>query len=86
MARETWTDERMDDLNAKVDRGFERVDRRFEKVDRRFERVEDEIKEFRAEMNRRLDAQNRLLIMSLLGILSCMLTGFAGMIAAQVWA
>jgi hypothetical protein len=24
--RETWTDERLDDLNAKVDRGFERVD------------------------------------------------------------
>lgn len=24
--RETWTDERLDDLNAKVDRGFARVD------------------------------------------------------------
>jgi chaperonin cofactor prefoldin len=24
--RETWTDERLDDLNAKVDRGFERID------------------------------------------------------------
>ena len=24
--REPWTDERLDDLNAKVDRGFERVD------------------------------------------------------------
>jgi len=24
--RESWTDERLDDLNAKVDRGFERID------------------------------------------------------------
>ncbi len=24
--REKWTDERLDDLNAKVDRGFERID------------------------------------------------------------
>ena len=24
--RETWTDERLDDLNGKVDRGFERID------------------------------------------------------------
>jgi hypothetical protein len=25
MARETWTDERLDDLNAKVDRGFQEM-------------------------------------------------------------
>jgi archaellum component FlaC len=40
MARETWTDERLDDLNAKVDRGFEQVDKRFEQVDKRFEQVD----------------------------------------------
>ncbi len=26
MTRSTWTDSRLDDLNTKVDRGFERVD------------------------------------------------------------
>lgn len=26
-ARATWTDERLDDLSARVDRGFEKVDR-----------------------------------------------------------
>ncbi|HEV2790905.1 MAG TPA: hypothetical protein VGV69_06365 [Solirubrobacterales bacterium] len=26
MAREVWTDERLDDLNGKVDKGFDRVD------------------------------------------------------------
>jgi archaellum component FlaC len=38
--REAWTDERLDDLNGKVDRGFEQVDKRFEQVDRRFEQVD----------------------------------------------
>jgi archaellum component FlaC len=52
--REKWTDERIDDLNEKVDRGFadlkaemkegfERVDKRFEQVDMRFERIEDRL-------------------------------------------
>jgi predicted nuclease with TOPRIM domain len=52
--RERWTDERIDDLNAKVDRGFAelksemkegfaKVDKRFEQVDKRFERIEDRL-------------------------------------------
>ena len=42
--REKWTDERLDDLNAKVDVGFAQMDRRFEKLeahmDSRFESLE----------------------------------------------
>lgn len=49
--REKWTDERLDDLNTKVDRGFadlkvemkegfERMEARFEQVDKRFEQVD----------------------------------------------
>ena len=52
--KEKWTDERIDDLNAKVDRGFadlkaemkegfKRVDERFGQVDKRFERIEDRL-------------------------------------------
>lgn len=52
--RERWTDERIDDLNQKVDRGFadlktemregfEQVDARFAQVDKRFERIEDRL-------------------------------------------
>jgi tetrahydromethanopterin S-methyltransferase subunit G len=40
MVRESWTDERLDDLKAKVDEGFKKVDQRFEKVDQRFDRLE----------------------------------------------
>lgn len=43
--RERWTDERLDDLNMKVDRGFARVDERFDKVDQRFERLEERMTE-----------------------------------------
>lgn len=37
MARETWTDDRMDDLAHRVDAGFRQVDRRFEQIESRFE-------------------------------------------------
>ncbi|HWT89533.1 MAG TPA: hypothetical protein VN179_00325 [Solirubrobacterales bacterium] len=53
--REKWTDERLDDLNKKVDQGFAdlktetregfarmeaNLDRRFDEIDRRFEEVD----------------------------------------------
>jgi archaellum component FlaC len=38
--RQSWSDDRLDDLNVKVDRGFEQIDKRFEAVDRRFEQVD----------------------------------------------
>lgn len=40
MTPKAWTDERLDDLSDRVDRGFEQVDRRFEQVDRHFEQVD----------------------------------------------
>ena len=58
MARESWTDERLADLNARVDRGFEQVDRRFEQVDRRFEQVDEEFKAVRREMKEGFDEMN----------------------------
>ncbi len=43
--RDSWTDERLDDLNAKVDRGFDRI--------------EAEVQALRGEMNARFDAVSR---------------------------
>lgn len=40
MARESWTEERISQLEAKVEWGFQEADRRFQEVDRRFGRVE----------------------------------------------
>lgn len=66
MPREKWTDERLDDLNKKVDDGFARVDAdirelrkemnaRFNSVDARFEKLNDS-------MNARFEALNRNMI------------------------
>ena len=67
--RSTWTDERLDDLNLRVDRGFDRVDRRFEQVDARF-----------AEIDGRLFAIQKLLVQGFVALLGTMLAGFAAMI------
>jgi archaellum component FlaC len=40
MAREAWTDERMDDLKENVNQRFDQVDKRFEQVDKRFDQVD----------------------------------------------
>jgi hypothetical protein len=40
--RNSWTDDRLDDLNRKVDHGFERMEEQFDGVDRRLDRLEDQ--------------------------------------------
>jgi len=66
MPREKWTDERLDDLNKKVDNGF--TDTKAE-MRQGFARVDAEIRELRKEMNAgfaaidaRFDALNGRLI------------------------
>ena len=73
MARETWTDERLDDLKDGMHREFDQVrtetNRRFDEVDRRFDeakkdsqtgfdRVDTDIRELRSEMNAGFEAVN----------------------------
>lgn len=75
--REKWTDERLDDLNKKVDDGFARLDgdikdlrremnARFEKVDSRLDKLSDS-------MNARFEALNRNLIGGLFVIVAAIL-------------
>jgi hypothetical protein len=87
MARERWTDERLDDLAGamrggfdRVDRSFERVDRRFEQVDRRFEqvdrnfeRVQEDIRELRQTMLRGGAALIATQMIGFLGVLAAIL-------------
>jgi hypothetical protein len=70
--RESWTDERLDDLNAKVDRGFDRVDDRFNRIDERFERMEQ-----------RLDGIYRLLLW-FCGIVVVALIGMIGSLVGVI--
>lgn len=78
MPREKWTDERLDDLNGKVDAGF--ADTKAEmragfadtKAEMRagFARVDGEMKELRREMNERFDAVNRTQIAGFFAIVA----------------
>ncbi|MET0557258.1 MAG: hypothetical protein ABW065_01110 [Solirubrobacterales bacterium] len=52
---QSWNDDRLDDLNVKVDRGFEHVDRRFEQVDERFEQIDRRFEQ----VDRRFDQIDR---------------------------
>lgn len=78
--REVWTDERLDDLNGKVDRGFRRT--------------EADIRELRGEMNDRFDkvderlyAMQRMMLFGALALSSAFVAGFAalvGLFATQI--
>lgn len=81
MARDSWTDERLDDLNHRVDRGFDQVDRRFDSVDRRFEEVGVEFRAQRSELGAQFAAQQRMMIQLAGGMLATMVIGFLGVIA-----
>ncbi|HEX5988585.1 MAG TPA: hypothetical protein VFY75_00035 [Solirubrobacterales bacterium] len=88
MPREKWTDERLDDLNNKVDdgfadtkaemrAGFARVDGEIKELRRemnaRFEKVDTRFEHLEASMNARLDALNRNLIAGLFLIVAAIL-------------
>lgn len=56
MARETWTDERLDDLAAQTDKRFDRVDADIRELradmNKGFDRVDTDVRELRAEMKK----------------------------------
>ena len=81
--RSTWTDERLDDFRADVDRRFDAVDRRFDAVDARFDRIEAKIDA----QNTRIDGLQRTMVQLFAATMAAMVTGFltlAGVIVTQV--
>jgi phage-related protein len=79
MVRETWTDERLDDLSAKVDQGFADT-----KAEMRggFTRVDTLIRELRNEMNARFDAMNRNFIAGLIAVIAAIVGSNAALAVA----
>ncbi len=65
--REAWTDDRLDDLNGKVDDGFRRV--------------ETDIRELRGEMNTRFDSMQRTLIVFCGGIIVALIGVIASIVS-----
>jgi hypothetical protein len=88
MAREEWTDRRLDDLNHRVDEGFADMRTEFRAV--RSE-MQQEFQAFRVEMKEEFQATraeigavSRNLMHLTRGLIGTMLVGFLGVIVALV--
>jgi hypothetical protein len=80
--REKWTDERLDDLNAKVDLGF--ADTKAE-MRAGFARVDAELRELRSEMNARFDALNRNFIAGIVAVVVAVIGSNATLAAVALF-
>ena len=94
--REKWTDERLDDLNGKIDKGF--AETKAEIADTKtemrggFARVDAEIRELRNEMNTRFnsidgrfDAVNRNMLAGFFVVVAAIIGSNAALIASSVF-
>jgi hypothetical protein len=75
MPREKWTDERLDDLNTKVDKGFE-------KTERAIAETKAEIAELRREMKEGFEGLHRLLFKSAVAMIIALLGFSATLVGA----
>ncbi len=98
MTRQTWTDDRMDDLARRMDAGFAQVDARFAQVhadiralqaDAKEAATRQELKaavaELRSEMNSQFLALNRRFDMLVTSLLAAALTGVVALIAPHIF-
>jgi hypothetical protein len=73
LMRESWTDARLGDFRAEVNR-------RFDNVDRRFVKVEDEISGLRSEMKGGFEAINRTMVHGFIALSAAYIAGFAAIV------
>ena len=71
--RESWTDDRLDYLNHRVDDGFRHVEERFGRLESRVERIDE-----------RLDDLNRTIVQFGFGMIATMLVGFLTILATTL--
>ena len=89
--RENWSDGRLDDLNGKVDRGFERVDADVRalrtETKAEFTGLRNEMKAGFERMDERFDAMQRTMVQGAIALAAATIAGFAaitGLIATQL--
>jgi len=66
MAREAWTDERLDDFKENVNQRFDAVDKRFDAVDKRFDKVDERFDK----MDARFDSLQRTMLIGIFTVLA----------------
>jgi hypothetical protein len=76
MARESWTDERLDEFRKRIDERFDRVDERFNEVDARLGKMEERFDK----IDSRFESQNRILIFGVIAMSSAYIAGFAALV------
>lgn len=78
MAREAWTDERLDDLKGSVDKLDRRTEAGFTETREEFRSVRGEMREefraLRGEMAQQFSMQNRIIVIGFLGVIATILT------------
>ena len=75
MARESWTDERLDDLSNRVGSIEKRMDEGFKEM-------REEFRTLRGETNAQFAAQHRMMVQLFGGMFATFVIGFLGMVAA----
>lgn len=95
MAKEAWTDQRLDDLNERVasierrmEAGFAEMRSEFkslrEKTDAGFKEAQAESVSIRQDMANQFAAQNRMMIQLFGGMFATVVVGFLGTIATVI--
>jgi hypothetical protein len=84
--RESWTDERLDDLKEnmverfdQVDQRFDQVDKRFEQVDQRFEQVERRMAEGFSRVDADIRELRRMMFQGFIALVTVIVTCFVGL-------
>jgi hypothetical protein len=86
MARESWTDERLDEFGKRMDERFDRVDERFEQVDERFEQVDKRFEQIDRRLDRLadgLESVRKAIVFGAIAMSTAFVAGFTTM-ATQV--
>jgi hypothetical protein len=90
--RQSWSDDRLDDLSKRVDVGFARVDDQFARLDAKIDsKIAAAAAELRREMrmgfhqvDARFDAMQQTMIRVGAGLIGVLIASSAGLIATQV--
>lgn len=78
VVREKWTDERLDDMNARMAEGFDRLDKDMLEV-------RSEIARINGKMNDRFEATHRLIIQVGAGLFGTMVVGFLSLVVTMIF-
>ena len=82
--RESWTDERLDDLRSEVNRRFDGVGQRFDGIERRMETGFGKCEVELHRVNDRLDAMQHTMVHGFAAMTVAMMTGYAATIGLVV--